>query len=92
MPFDFGEDPINSDELTSLTCSVNKGDLPLEIFWTHNNKTVSENEGITVMQMNKKISTLSIDSVNAEHAGTYTCVAKNSAGSASHSAELKVNG
>lgn len=92
MPFDFGEDPINSGELTSLTCSVNKGDLPIHIIWLHNNETVSENEGISIMQVNKKISTLSIDSVQAEHAGMYTCIAKNSAGYASHSAELKVNG
>lgn len=35
---------------------------------------------------------MSIESVGASHVGEYTCVANNSAGSASHSAILKVNG
>lgn len=92
LPFEFGENPINSGDLTSLTCSVNKGDLPIALSWLHNNKTIGNDEGITVMQMNKKISTLSIDYVQAEHAGEYVCLAKNSAGIARHSAYLKVNG
>lgn len=92
LPFDFGQEPINSGELTSLTCSVNKGDLPAEIIWTHNNKSVRADEGINIMKMSRKISMLSIESVQAEHAGEYRCIVKNPAGIAIHSAYLHVNG
>lgn len=91
VPFDFGEGPVNSGEFVSVGCSVHIGDLPIDITWYHNNRTVVEVIGVTVMK-NKKASMLSIDSVSSESAGEYTCVAKNRAGSASHSAVLNVNG
>ncbi|XP_068899413.1 cell adhesion molecule Dscam1 isoform X9 [Tenebrio molitor] len=91
LHFDFGEEPVNSGDLASLTCSVFKGDLPVNITWYHNNQNVHYSDGILVSNAGKKISTLSIDSVQAEHAGTYTCVAENRAGKFSYSAELLVN-
>ncbi|KAF2905043.1 hypothetical protein ILUMI_01126, partial [Ignelater luminosus] len=91
LPFDFGEEPVNSGDLASLTCSINKGDLPIKILWLHNNENIKNDEGILINQINRKISTLSIDSVEAKHAGEYTCVAKNLAGTAIHSASLNVN-
>lgn len=44
------------------------------------------------MKVGERSSLLIIDSVDSEHDGTYTCVAKNSAGNATHSTELKVYG
>mgnify|MGYP005983757317 CR=1 FL=1 len=76
----------------SLTCSVNKGDLPLKIFWRFNNKSVENEFGVVVSMVNKRLSTLSIDSVQADNSGEYKCVAKNSAGSTTYSAQLNVNG
>lgn len=92
LPFDFGENLINAGDLTSLTCSVHKGDLPMNISWTHNNKTIGYNEGISISKIGKKISTLSIDNVQEDHTGVYTCIALNLAGKSSYSAELNVNG
>lgn len=92
VPFDFGEDQINAGDIVSLTCSVNKGDLPMKISWYFNDKLVQNNFGITVGQVNKRLSTLSIESVQAEHAGTYTCTVENLAGSANYSTYLHVNG
>lgn len=92
LPFDFGEDTVNSGELISVMCSIKEGDLPLKISWMHNNGRLRPEDGISVVGVNKKISTLSIESVGHEHAGKYTCIAKNSAGTARHSAYLKVNG
>lgn len=92
LPLDFGEESVNAGDLASLTCSVHKGDLPIDIEWLHNNKSITDADGISVSRVNKKISTLSIDSVLAEHAGEYTCLAKNPAGSTSSSAFLNVNG
>lgn len=42
--------------------------------------------------MGKRLSVLMIDSVNARHAGNYTCKARNLWASASYTAELVVNG
>lgn len=92
LPFDFGEKSVNSGDLTSLTCSVHKGDLPLKISWTHNNKSINYIGGISANSIGKKISTLSIDSVQEEHKGIYTCTSSNRAGTSSYSAELFVNG
>lgn len=62
----------------------------MEITWLHNNKRV--NDDVSVVKISKKVSTLTIESVQAQHSGTYTCMARNSAGYTSHSAELQVNG
>lgn len=92
VPFEFGEEKTNTDDMVSATCTVHKGDFPIDIYWTLNNITVDKIHGITIMRTNKRISQLSIDSVQADHAGEYTCHAKNSAGISSHSTVLHVNG
>lgn len=95
MPFNFGEETINSGDPASLTCLVHKGDLPVKIIWFHNNKSLDLNGynlGISVNLNGKKASMLTIDSVNEEHSGNYSCVAVNSAGMDRYSAMLNVNG
>lgn len=92
LPFDFGEEPINSGDSTSLMCSISKGDLPIDIYWLHNNKTIDSNDGIIANKVGKKVANLIIDSVQAFHAGEYTCVARNKAGMTSYSTYLHVNG
>lgn len=91
MPFDFGEESVNSGESASVQCLVHKGDLPVEIFWLHNNRSLVDGDGIIIMK-NRKVNSLTIDPVSSENAGEYTCVATNRAGSTSHSAVLNVNG
>lgn len=92
IPFDFGDEPINSGDMTSLMCTVSKGDLPVKISWMHNNKTINEADGISINKVNKKLSTLSIESVQAIHVGEYSCVATNKAGTTRYSSYLHVNG
>lgn len=91
-PFEFGEEAVDSGDMATLTCAVHKGDFPISIDWFLNNQSVSEHHGISILRTNKRISQLSIDSVQAEHNGVYECVASNSAGVARHSAQLRVNG
>lgn len=91
QPFDFGDEPINFGETVSIQCTVLKGDPPLNITWSLNGAPIGKNDGITIMKL-KRFSTLNIDSVQDIHSGEYTCSAKNSAGVASHSAMLNVNG
>lgn len=78
--------------MVSITCTVNKGDFPLDIFWKLNGENVQNMRGVTLLRTNKRISQLSIDYVQAEHAGEYICRAQNQAGTISFSTDLHVNG
>ncbi|KAK9880044.1 hypothetical protein WA026_008555, partial [Henosepilachna vigintioctopunctata] len=90
-PFDVGDESVNSGDMTMLTCMVTKGDFPLNIYWTLNDRPTTDYDGITVMTPKQRISQLSIDDIRAHHAGRYTCIAENKAGNASFSVELHVN-
>lgn len=91
MPFDFGEETVDSGDPASVTCTVVKGDLPVEIVWLHNDKIIKNENGVSILNR-RKVSTLDIDSVSPEDVGVYTCLAKNAAGSTFHAATLNVNG
>ncbi|XP_047019441.1 Down syndrome cell adhesion molecule-like protein Dscam2 isoform X28 [Helicoverpa zea] len=90
-PFDFGEEILNAGDTVSLTCTVGKGDLPLKIHWQLNDQTLNSGNGILINRNGKRISILSIENVQHEHIGNYTCIAENEAGRSSHSAVLNVN-
>lgn len=90
--FDFGDEEINSMDMVSASCTVNKGDLPVNIFWTRDGHKIFSNDGISISRTNKRMSVLSIESVRDRHSGNYTCVAENAAGVVQHSALLSVNG
>lgn len=92
VAFDFGEDPINSGDVASVLCTVNKGDVPLTIKWSVNGKSIENFRGINIFQTNKRNSQLSIDYIQAEHAGSFICTATNDAGSTFHETLLRVNG
>lgn len=49
-------------------------------------------EGVAMSKSGKRGRQLNIENVRAEHAGDYSCVASNIAGSTSRSAILDVNG
>lgn len=83
---------MNSGDVASLTCTVFKGDFPLNITWLHNNKTIGYNSGILILQNGKKVSSLTIESVGEEHVGLYSCFVQNGAGFSTFSVELNVNG
>ncbi|XP_062527448.1 cell adhesion molecule Dscam2 isoform X22 [Bombyx mori] len=93
LPFEFGEEPANAGDTATLTCSVSKGDQPVNISWIFNGQELTKfnNLGVVLSSINKKTAIMSIDSVSGVHRGTYICVATNRAGSANHSAVLEVN-
>ena len=92
-PFVFGEESVNSGDLVSVTCSVSKGDSPISFEWFLNGNPITEgNRKVQLMKVSSRISTLSVESVEAEHTGLYTCTAKNLAGTTNHSTYLNVNG
>lgn len=91
-PFNFGDDPLNPGDTASVQCTITKGDIPLNIRWYLNGKLVDNFGGISTNRISKRISSLSIDSVQDIHMGDYTCRAKNPAGSADYTTRLVVNG
>lgn len=89
----FGDEPVNAGDLASIQCAVSKGDFPLEITWMFKGLPIGpDRSDIIVSGSGKRVKQLTIDAVAARHAGEYTCVASNAAGSSSHSAILDVNG
>lgn len=96
MPFEFGQ-PINALDMATVNCAVVKGDTPIDIYWTHNKARIEAASGtsensIMILRNGQRMSTLSIESVRAGHAGQYTCVATNTAGTVRHTVQLTVNG
>ncbi|XP_052841685.1 cell adhesion molecule Dscam2 isoform X15 [Drosophila gunungcola] len=91
VPFDFGEESVNELDMVSASCTVNKGDLPIDVAWTKNGGRVYTNDGIVVTKTSTRMSVLSIESARARHAGNYSCVATNNAGETRQWAVLAVN-
>ncbi|XP_051153600.1 cell adhesion molecule Dscam2 isoform X25 [Leptopilina boulardi] len=89
--FSFGEEPANAGEMASVTCAVIKGDLPLEVSWMFNDHPIESNQNDIIIDNGKRRKQLTIESVAARHAGEYTCVASNIAGSVSRTAILDIN-
>lgn len=89
----FTDSPANSGEPVSATCTILKGDFPMKISWRHNNESIINNQrDIVINKISKHMSVISIESAMADHAGQYTCMATNGAGTASQSTTLIVNG
>lgn len=91
-PFSFGDQPLNYGEPTTVTCVISGGDMPINVTWVLNGQPIHSDDGISLSKVGKHTHFLNIDSVNAEHAGNYSCVAVNLAGVATHSTNLIVNG
>lgn len=93
LPFNFGDEPLNTDEMAAVQCMALKGDLPMKIGWDFNNMPITTVEnGVRVVMTSSRISQLTIEAVTAYHRGHYRCVAENKAGRTEYSAELRVNG
>lgn len=92
MPFSFGAEPLNSGQVVTVPCAVIEGDQPLILRWTLNGHAISPHSGIAILDLGGRGAILSIGSVQATHAGVYTCIAENFGGRHELSADLIVNG
>lgn len=92
MPFEFGDEPVNDQEMVLVTCAVSKGDLPLKIQWYFNGQEVKSGEKGVALTNTKRSSQLTIESVSHHNQGNYSCVVNNQAGTVNHTASLFVNG
>lgn len=91
FPFSLGENDLNEGDTISAQCTISKGDGPLNITWSLNGKPLKFVDGV-MLSNSKRVSSLTIESVKAEHTGEYTCYAANMAGTSSFSATLNING
>ncbi|XP_055624208.1 cell adhesion molecule Dscam2 isoform X50 [Toxorhynchites rutilus septentrionalis] len=90
MPFEFGHEPFDTSSMTTVTCAVTKGDMPIDIFWLFNGYPVQPNEGVTITKSGRRVGMLTIESVGPRHAGNFSCVARNKAGEVRYTSQLKV--
>ncbi|XP_044595852.1 Down syndrome cell adhesion molecule-like protein Dscam2 isoform X15 [Cotesia glomerata] len=91
VPFVMGDEPANWGDAVTATCTVFKGDFPIDIEWFLNDKKITHDHPGVTISTTKRVSLLTIDAVSASHAGEYTCSASNTAGGTSYSAALTVN-
>ncbi len=80
-----------------MTCISNKGNLPLEVQWYFRGEDGIErklftNDGVVISRMGDRMSSLTIESVKRRHSGSYSCIAKNSAGQANYTSVLAIKG
>lgn len=92
IPFYFEENPLQSGQYAQINCLVAEGDLPIEITWTLNDKSIDSFAEISVAKVGKRSTILTIESVSYTSAGNYSCQAKNKAGKTEYITQLLVNG
>lgn len=79
------------DEYFQISCTAIHGDHPMKFTWLFGNESLYSSDNIRI-EHTKRSSTLSIESVGGDHAGNYTCVASNRAGSTDSTTQLIVKG
>ncbi|XP_039277671.1 Down syndrome cell adhesion molecule-like protein Dscam2 [Nilaparvata lugens] len=87
-PFHF---PANLEEgdRAQISCMVISGDLPIEIMWQKDGRSLSQDPDIQE-QANQFVNNLQFVRLSGRHAGHYTCIVKNSAAEVNHTAELVI--
>lgn len=93
-PFFFNQN-VQENQRSSVLCTISSGELPVTISWLKDGQLLTP-----TLALEKKIiikpdvdqSTLKFNPVRLDHAGNYTCVARNSAGIQAHSSQLVVHG
>lgn len=92
VPISFGQAIFDEGTSAQILCSISAGDEPMSITWSFHGINISSDSGIVTSNFGSKASFLVINSVSHGHRGQYTCHAKNVAGMATSTAELRVNG
>jgi hypothetical protein len=92
LPMSFGASVMNEGSFAQVSCIVPEGDEPLSISWSFHGTEVTTDPGIITSPLGTRGSSLMIPTVGHRHSGDYTCKAKNSAGVASETVQLMVNG
>ena len=84
---------LQRGERVTITCTMAKGDVPLNILWLKDGSSLSgDDDKVKILTFDHFNSMLTIESLELRHVGNYTCQAANLAGTASHSQAVLVNG
>ncbi|XP_052129243.1 cell adhesion molecule Dscam2-like isoform X3 [Frankliniella occidentalis] len=102
-PFAFQTD-LHVGERAGVQCFASKGDLPLRLEWRWEPLAVAAGAApsaagaavpllpdVAVRTQGEHVSSLGIESLRPEHAGTYICTASNAAARVDHASQLIVN-
>lgn len=93
-PFAFSAN-VQEKQRASVLCTISSGEVPVTFNWLKDGQllspSIAEAKNITIKPDSDQ-STLKFGPVRLDHAGNYTCVAKNRIGIQAHSAQLVVHG
>ncbi|GAB6020998.1 Down syndrome cell adhesion molecule-like protein 1 [Chamberlinius hualienensis] len=90
IPFSFLDDQFYKGMRSLVTCAISQGDQPLTFEWLKDGKAIPMNIGIVTRKYDQNTDSLSIENVDSRHSGNYTCIVRNQAGKAMHTAQLMV--
>ena len=86
-------DVLPEGTIFTATCAVYKGSLPLFFQWSKDGQTITkQTEDLHINAISKTQSVLTIEKLNANDSGNYTCSVRNAFGFDSHSIALVVRG
>ena len=91
MPFSAPSNLQQGDRAT-LTCTVARGDSPLTLMWMKDGEPIPRENSYKVLNFDEFNSMLTLESLNLEHIGNYSCRASNLAGSSTVATQLNVYG
>nr|AGL39311.1 Down syndrome cell adhension molecule [Eriocheir sinensis] len=89
LPFAFPEE-VEEGQLIQVSCAVTKGDDPITLQWYKDGVPLVSSPSFIINNVASKLSILLLSSANANHTGTYSCLAFNPIGTAESSASLRV--
>ena len=91
VPFSAPSNLQQGDRAT-LTCTVARGDSPLTLMWMKDGEPIPRENSYKVLNFDEFNSMLTLESLNLEHIGNYSCRASNLAGSSTVATQLNVYG
>jgi len=93
-PFSFNQN-VQENQRAIVICTTSSGELPVNFSWLKDGQLLSQQVAqVKRIQIknDQDSSTLKISTVRLDHAGNYTCTARNKHGSQSYQAQLLVHG
>jgi hypothetical protein len=92
IPFSFDQN-VQENQRASVMCTTSSGENPVSFTWLKDGQILTPQAARRiVIKSDQDSSTLKISSVRLDHAGNYTCLARNRFGSQVHSSQLVVHG
>ncbi|CAL8129128.1 unnamed protein product [Orchesella dallaii] len=84
------DDNLREGQRTSISCNVISGDLPIDVVWTKDSKSIPKRLNLIENRVMDFLSVLAFENLNNEHSGEYSCTATNAAQAVVQAANLKV--